>query len=171
MMRNQHLISGLKCLIVTLLLSGCDWPTWNVSNEVPFNSYVGINGILKEPMTLREQRKHTYRFVPYTLGGPEHEPISVEERVVCDLSAGTEIKTTSVKMIEVGGRRAIFILGIVKNKGTEEWVEFEILLGGYSATGAKEIHVMRMPWEGNDVPEHRYIPLKKPMPGTDPWAK
>jgi hypothetical protein len=163
-------IRWLAAFLLISLFSGCEWRTYDISNEVPFNSYVGVTGILKEPMTLREQRKHRYSFVPYTLGGPEHEPISVEERVVCDLPAGTEIKTTAVKVIEVGGL-SIYLLGLVKNPYEGKWVEFEILLGGCSATGAKEIHVMRMPWESDDVPEHRYIPLKKPLPGIDPWAK
>jgi len=163
-------IRWLIPFLLISLFSSCGWRTYDISNEVPFNSYVGITGILKEPMTLREQRKHTYRFVPYTLGGPEHEPISVEERVVCDLPAGTEIKTTAVKVIEVDGP-SIFVLGLVKNPNTDEWVEFEMLLGGCSATGAKEIWITRLPWEGDNVPKDRYLPLKKPMPGIDPWAK
>jgi len=170
-MKNRHLTFGLVCLVLILLLSGCGWRTWDISNEGPFNSYVGVTGTLKNPMTLLEQRKYVYSFVPYTIGGSECDIDSFDERLVCNLPAGTEVKTTAVKMEERDGGRSIYILGNVKNATTDEWVEFEILLGGYSATGAKEIHVMRMPWEGDDVPEHRYIPLKKPMPGIDPWAK
>ena len=163
-------IRWLVPFLLILSFSGCGWRTWDISKEAPFNSYVGVTGKLKQPMTLREQRKHVYRFIPYTVGSSDMETVSAEERVVCELPAGTEIEVTAVKVIEVGGL-SIYLLGLVKNPYEGKWVEFEILLGGCSATGAKEIHVMRMPWESDDVPEHRYIPLKKPLPGIDPWAK
>jgi hypothetical protein len=164
-MKNRYSLSALKCLITSLLLSGCGWPQWDLSEKEPLKSYVGITGTLKRPMTLLEQRKYVYSFVPHTIDGPGEVGDSgavggsVDWHVVCSLPVGTEIKTTSVKMEARDGGRVIYVIGLVKSPSTEEWVDFEIWLGG--PHGEKQLWLRRMPWESDDIPENLYIKLKK----------
>jgi len=167
----ENIINAVVMLVVFAAIvfsnTGCGWKKWDVSDETVFRQYLGQK-TLKVPMTLRKQREHQYRFVPYAIMPKDYaESIG---RTVCKLPVGTIINIISVKMIEVDGSRAIFAIGEVENTTVKSNVNFEIHIGGYSARGAKNIILLRMPWQSKDAPSRRYVPLKNPMPGRDPWA-
>jgi len=158
---------GLKCMMpimLTLICSCCGWRTWDMSKEQELSSYPGTNYSLKIPMTLREQRKHQYRFVSHAI-----MPLQYAHsmgRLICDLPVGTKVDIISVKMIAIEGYRSLYLIGTLKNPETAESVEFEILLGAYYSE-SKKLWLQRMPWEAPSQPEERYVVLDKPLLWSD----
>jgi hypothetical protein len=156
-MTMKKIIIGFMCLIFTLSLSSCAWKTAVLSEKEPLKSYIGTSGTLQIPMTLREQRKHTYRFVPHTIG-EEGKWLSWEVREICKIPVGTKISITDVKMVFIEGGRLIYLIGTLENPETSELIEFEIYLGSHNPE-SKEIWLRRMPWEDQNLPEDRHVPL------------
>jgi len=151
--------------VLLLLCSCCGWRTWDISKEQELAPYIGKNYTLRVPMTLREKRKHAYRFVPHAIEPPNFG-VSVEEKLICDLPVGAEISIQTVKMIAIEGYRSLYLIGTLKNPETAESIEFEILLGAYYPE-SKKLWLRRMPWEDPNLPEERYVSLDKPLLWSD----
>ena len=144
-------------IFVLFATSGCGYSKTDVTNESIFQRYIGNSFKLQREFTLRENEKHKYAFVKYSLVEPSADKFfgKIQEK----LPSGSMLETHSIKMVRTGDYKSFYAIGKLTNNGNLNGTPFEISIGG-CYVNSEVLVLRRMPWESESIPEQMQFPWK-----------
>jgi hypothetical protein len=116
----------------------------DVSDEFPFNLYLGENFILNEDVDLVERDKNNYRFSRFTIGY-DNELLTEGSSYYKRIPSGTRLSIKQVKMYKFTGYKTFYSIGYLFLMDGSK-IDFEVQIGG-CYDNSHELGLSGLPWD------------------------